>query len=339
VSQAGARGRLVRLLIGLAISAVFVVATVSRVDLVEVGVALQRVQFLGVALAIPLVFVELTLRALRWQRLLAPLTAIPVWRSAAYLAIGYFANSMLPARLGDVARAYLAGQSFGVSRLGVLGTVVVERLADGLLILGVVAVLGITVAGGGSLATTASWLVVLAAAGGAGLLVAIAYLRGSGTGRIRVGMRSLMERVLRGADALRSPSGLAVVAALTVVAFVPAVAMFSLIAAAAGLQLSLAQCALAMGGLALSTSIPAAPGSIGTYEFVGLTILSALGVDAEVALAVVLLVHLAATLPVALAGLVAAWQLHFRVSEIAQDSEPANLARDDLPGAAAPADR
>ena len=62
-----------------------------------------------------------------------------------YLAIGYFANSMLPARLGDVARAYLAGRAFGISRLAVLGTIVVERLADGLFILFVVAVLGLTV--------------------------------------------------------------------------------------------------------------------------------------------------------------------------------------------------
>jgi uncharacterized protein (TIRG00374 family) len=339
VTQAGARGRAVRLLVGLAISAVFLVATLSRVDLVEVGIALQRVDLRGVALAIPLVFLELLLRGLRWQRLLAPMAAIPVRRSAAYLAIGYFANSMLPARLGDVARAYLAGQSFGLSRLSVLGTVVVERLADGLFILGLVAVLGLTVAGGGSLATTAGWLVAIAVAGGAGLLVALAYLRSSRGGRIRSRVWSFVERMLRGAEALRSGGSLALVAALTVGAFLPAVAMFALIAGAAGIQLSIAQCALVMGALALSTAIPAAPGSIGTYEFVGLTLLTTIGVDAPVALAVVVLVHLVATLPLALAGLLAAWQLHFRMSDIARDSEPANMAQDDLPTAQASLDR
>jgi len=60
----------------------------------------------------------------------------------------------LPARLGDVARAFLAGRAFGVSRLAVLGSVVVERLADGVFILGLVVVLGLTVAGTGSLAPT-----------------------------------------------------------------------------------------------------------------------------------------------------------------------------------------
>jgi hypothetical protein len=329
VTQAQGRGRAVRLLIGVAISVLFVVLTVSRVDLVEVGAALRRVNFTGVALAIPLVFVELVLRGVRWQRLLAPLADVPVRTTSAYLAIGYFANSMLPARLGDVARAFLAGRSFGVSRLGVLGTVVVERLADGLFILAVVVVLGLAVAGGGSLAVTAVALVVLAGVGGAGFLVALAYLRRAGEGAVRTRLRSLVERVLRGAEALRSPGTVAFVGVLTAAAFATAVAMFVLIADAAGVELSPLQCALAMGGVALSTSIPAAPGSIGTYEFVGLTILTSIGVDPSVALAIVVLVHLVATLPVALAGLVAAWHLHFRVSDIAEDAEASIIGGED----------
>jgi uncharacterized protein (TIRG00374 family) len=337
--QPGARGRVVRLLIGAAISVAFVVATISRVDLVEVGHALARVNFVGVALAVFFVGLELVLRGIRWQRLLAPIAVIPVRRSVAYLAIGYFANSMLPARLGDVARAFLAGRSFGVSRLSVLGTVVVERLLDGVFILALVAVLGLNVVGGGSLATTAAWLVLIAAVGATGLVVLIALVRRAGGGAARDRIRSLLDRVLMGAAALRSPSASALVLFLTIAAFAAAVAMFAIIADAAGVELTLLQCVLAMGGLALSTSIPAAPGSIGTYEFVGLTILTALGLDPEVSLAIVVLVHLVATLPVALAGLVAAWQLHFRVSDIARDGDGSNVGDEELPGAAAAVDR
>lgn len=312
---------LLRLALGVAVSALFIVLTLSRVDLPEVIVALRQVEVGAVVVAVGLVLVELVLRALRWRRLLAPLAAVPVRRSAAYLAIGYFANSMLPARLGDLARAFLAGRSFGVSRLGVLGTVLVERLADGVFILAVVVALGVFVAGGGSLATTAVWLAGLAAVGGLVLVGGILYLR-TGSGRLRTRAWSFVERVLWGAAALRSPVSFLVVAGLTAAAFATAVATFAIIADAAGLSLTLAQAALVMGGLALSTSIPAAPGSLGTYEFVGLSILTSLGVDPEVALAVVVLVHLVATLPVALAGLLAAWRLHFRVSEIARDGAP-----------------
>lgn len=328
MNQAGGRSGAIRLLAGIGISVVFVAATVSRVDLAEVADAFRRVDFRVVAITVPLIFVELVLRGLRWRGLLAPMAPVTLGRSVAYLAIGYFANSILPARLGDLARAYLAGQSFGISRLGVLGTVVVERLSDGLFILGLVGVLGVFVAGGASLASTAGWLVLLAAVGGVGLVVAIVWLRSSREGRIRLRIRALVDRVLVGATALRSPSGAALVVGLTVVAFLPSIANFALLANAAGVQLSIAQCALVMGALALSTSIPAAPGSIGTYEFVGLTILTTIGVNAEVALALVVLIHLIVTIPLALAGLFAAWRLHFRVSEITHDAEPAVLAQD-----------
>ena len=329
IGGSGRAGAL-RLAAGIAISALFAVLTVSRVDLPEVLVALRRVELPAIVVAVGLVLVELGLRALRWQRLLVPLAAVPVTRTAQYLAIGYFANTMLPARLGDLARAFLAGRSFGVSRLGVLGTILVERLADGLFILAVVVVLGVFVAGGASLAVTAAWLVVIAVAGAAVGAAGLLYLRAGGSdGRIRGRLWALVEKVLRGAEALRSPLRLVTVFALTAAAFGTAVVTFAVIAGAAGVELSPWQAALVMGGLALSTSIPAAPGSLGTYEFVGLSIMTAIGFNPEVSLAVVVLVHLIATLPVALAGLLATWRLHFRVGEIARDAEPAGFVGDE----------
>jgi len=323
-----ARSRGLRVAAGLIVSVAFIAATIRSVNLAEVGAALGRVELAGIAVAIGFVVVEVGLRATRWELLLRPIAPIPLRRCLAYLSIGYFANSLLPARLGDLARAYLAGRAFGIGRLAVLGTIVVERLADGLFILAIVATLGLLLAGGGSLASTALWLAVLGVIGLTGLAVAVVYIRSSGGGSYRERLRSLVERVLLGAAAIRSVRGFVQTAALTAAAFASAVAGFAFIARAAGLDLSIAQCALVMGGLALSTSIPAAPGSIGTYEFVGLTIMSALGVTPEVGLAVVVLVHVVATIPPALAGLVVAWRLHFRISEIAADAEPSLVGSD-----------
>ena len=75
-----------------------------------------------------------------------------------------------------------------------------------------------------------------------------------------------------------------------------------------------------MGGLALSTAVPAAPGSLGTYEFVGTTILIGLGVPSEPALAIVVLVHVMATLPPAVVGLVMSWTLHLGPGRLAAAS-------------------
>src|SRR6185369_4603580 len=56
VNQVGGRSGAIRLLIGLAISLVFIVATVSRVDLAQVADALRRVDFRVFLIAVPLIF-------------------------------------------------------------------------------------------------------------------------------------------------------------------------------------------------------------------------------------------------------------------------------------------
>ena len=47
-----------------------------------------------------------------------------------YTYIGYLANNVLPARLGELVRSHALGEGEGISRTTVLGTVVVERIVD-----------------------------------------------------------------------------------------------------------------------------------------------------------------------------------------------------------------
>jgi glycosyltransferase 2 family protein len=331
IARFAGRGH-VRILLGLAVSACFIGVTVSRVDLDAVAAALTQVDPLGLALAPILVGIEVALRTLRWQQLLRPTRPVPFRSALSYTCIGYFANSLLPARLGDLARAYLAGGAFGIERVAVIGTILVERLADGGFILVVVAVAGIVVVGGGSFSTTALGLGVVAAVGSVALAGLVVALRRTRIQRTRIGavVADLGARLAAGTIALRSARGAITVAALTVVAFGVAVVAFAVVARSLGVALSPAQVILAMGAVALSTAIPAAPGSLGTYEFVGVAVLTSFGISPELALAAILLVHLVATLPPALAGLLVAWHLHFRIGTIADGSSGARRAIDPI---------
>jgi uncharacterized membrane protein YbhN (UPF0104 family) len=85
------------------------------------------------------------------------------------------------------------------------------------------------------------------------------------------------------------------------------------VAGSVGLSITPAQAAFAMAWIGLSTAIPAAPGSVGTYEFVGVSVLTLLGQDPASSLAAVVLLHVIGTLPVALVGLATTWVLHLRV--------------------------
>jgi len=265
-----------------------------------------------------LVLVELTIRAERWRILLHPSAPVPLRSAFAYLTIGYFANAVLPARLGDPARAYLAGRSFGISSLVTLGTIVVERVSDALTILLVVLVAGIVVAPGSQLAGSAAVLTAVAVIGlVAVVVVGIVMLRSGfldrGPGRR---MWAVVARVGEGAAVLRRPRGAALILGLTIVPFGVAVGTFGAVAGALGLPLDPVEWAFVLGVLALSTAIPAAPGSLGTYEFAGVTALGILGIGSSQALAATVLIHVIAALPPALLGLAATLILHVRVTDI-----------------------
>jgi uncharacterized protein (TIRG00374 family) len=76
------------------------------------------------------------IRALRWKVLLAPVRLDTSLRSRfAGVSIGFMANNILPARVGEFARAYALSRLEPVSATAAFGTLVVERFMDGVILL------------------------------------------------------------------------------------------------------------------------------------------------------------------------------------------------------------
>src|SRR5207237_1064968 len=75
-----------------------------------------------------------------WQRLLRPIAAVRYVPMLGYLLIGYVANNVLPARLGELIRVHYLGDREGISRASALGTVVVERVVDLVVVVAIAAV-------------------------------------------------------------------------------------------------------------------------------------------------------------------------------------------------------
>ena len=122
---------------------------------------------------------------------------------------------------------------------------------------------------------------------------------------------------------------------LTAAATVTAILVAWSVSRAVGVELSPVETVLLISTVALSLAIPAAPGSLGTYEFVGVTVLTGLGHSPEQALATILLMRIVSTVPPALAGFVSAFVLHVRPRSLVEpgkanaglltaDAEPAD---------------
>src|SRR5881628_3030083 len=95
-----------------------------------------------VGLAVALATLTFPLRAVRWRLILRDVGGArfplgPLWHAT---AIGFMANNLLPARAGEFARAYAAKQALPVRFTTALASVGVERVFDGLMLVGLLAV-------------------------------------------------------------------------------------------------------------------------------------------------------------------------------------------------------
>ena len=327
------RARAIRFLLGAAIGVALLAITIARVDLASVGAVLAGASAPGLVLALGVVFVDLGIRSLRWQILLR---ALPSGRpatfglAAGYLTIGYLANLLLPARLGDLARAYLAGATFQAGRLATLGTIMVERVSDGGTMLAIAILSSLVVAGVAAVRSLALYAAALAVAGFGALLVGWWIVTRTRVGTTSAGrvLRDLGDRLSAGTVALRSVSGAVSVGLATLAAAGTATIIAWLVTGSVGIALRPEQAVLFLSAIALSLAIPAAPGSIGTYEFVGVTVLTSLGHSPERALAAIVLMRAVGTLPPAALGVVSAWVLHIRPAVIVGTAAPAEAELD-----------
>jgi uncharacterized membrane protein YbhN (UPF0104 family) len=88
-----------------------------------------------------------------------------------------------------------------------------------------------------------------------------------------------------------------------------------------GIELSLAEAALACSGVALATIVPSGPGYVGTFELTVVTILATLGVGRDEAFAMALLVHASILLVTSAGGVIAFVRLGIG-TPMATDDEP-----------------
>jgi uncharacterized membrane protein YbhN (UPF0104 family) len=121
-----------RFWIGILISILALALAFRQVDLEGVWAALVGVNYWLLAASLLPLLLFLVLRAFRWRLLFYPQAGLRIANLIAVISIGYLLSNIFPARLGDVARAYLIGDTEEVSRTVAFSTIVAERVLDAL---------------------------------------------------------------------------------------------------------------------------------------------------------------------------------------------------------------
>lgn len=123
--------RSVRFWASFAISVVLIALFLRATHPRDLGNALQEADYRWLIPGTAVLFVAISARCVRWSVLMRPVAKMSPQRLFPYAIIGYMANNLLPARAGEVVRAYVLGDRENVSRMGTFGTIAVERLFDG----------------------------------------------------------------------------------------------------------------------------------------------------------------------------------------------------------------
>lgn len=305
------RGALLRGTIGIAVSVVAVWILLQSVDVGAAFAVLGTASPAWIVVMLLTATVDVAARGARWRALLAPIAPLPYRRVLGYTYIGYLANNVLPARLGELYRSHALGEGEGVSRTTVLGTVVVERVVDTVMVVAIaaLAVLVLSVRGIMSSAVLlglafVSLLIIVLGLG-------IAAHRLPGASRVTEiiarwpRLLELARRLREGLAVAGKPRTLAAALFFSALAWAASTGTFLAAGQAVGVELSLAQAALMTSGVALVTIIPAGPGYVGTFELTVVQIAAGFGISRDDAFALGLLVHVTILATTSIGGVIA----------------------------------
>ena len=321
--------------VGLAISVLLLWWTLHDVALREVANHMRQARPLAFLGAVALATATFPLRTIRWRYLLqrnsTVLPLVPLWHAT---AIGFMANNLLPARAGELSRAYAARRLTGVRFTAAVGSVAVERVFDGLILVGLLAV-GIawggfareTSVGGVSLARVAMvaaviFLPALLAAfwvvhwPGPALRIAHGVMERLMPRRWAARLLGILEGLLGGLDALKSPRRFVLVTAWSVVLWVVSAASYWLGFIALGLDVPPSAALLLQGLIAFGVAIPSSPGFFGPFEAVTRATLGLYGVEAVQGVSFAVAYHIAVFLPISVLGLWSLSRAHLHLADL-----------------------
>jgi uncharacterized protein (TIRG00374 family) len=305
------RGGLGRAALGIAISAIALFLVARSVDIPAAWDAMRAAQPAWLVLLVGLVCVDLVTRGLRWKVLLSPVGRVRYQDSLSSLLVGYLANNVLPARLGELVRSHDLGERSGLSKSTILGTIVVERVMDTLVVVVIAAVAIFVLSVRGIVASGVLVGLAVTALLVVGIVVGLIAHRLPGAGRAAAfvnqwpRIHGLLVRLRAGLAVTANLRVMAASLALTMVSWTCAVLGFAAAAQSVGVQPTMGQAAILAAGVNLATAIPAAPGYVGTFELAAVTIAASVGIDRESALAFAVLLHAVSLLITSLGGALA----------------------------------
>ncbi|HEX2211733.1 MAG TPA: lysylphosphatidylglycerol synthase transmembrane domain-containing protein [Longimicrobium sp.] len=284
------------------------------------------------------------IRALRWKPLLHPVAPDIAFRPRiAATSIGFAANNVFPARLGEFARAWVLARQARIPVTGAFASLVVERALDGIVLvvflLGSMALPGFPdLAPGSEVQKGVDWMVRIVAVLLAGALVLVFFPtrtvalaeRIAGAvlpAAIRRPLVDALHAFIAGLHVLRSPRLLAISVLWCVAQWAFLAMSFVLGFHAFGItEPGYLGAVFLQSLIAMAVAIPAAPGFFGVFEAASVLGLGLWGVSNARAVSFAMGFHIAGWLALTGLGAFYAARLGIRVRDLTRSEETVETA-------------
>jgi uncharacterized protein (TIRG00374 family) len=307
--------------IGVLVSIVFLWIALRGLSIAELLSVLPGLNYWWLVPGVAVYFLGVWARSWRWRYLLNPVKSIPTRQLFPVVCIGYAGNNIFPARAGEVLRAAVLKRREDVAISASLATIIVERIFDGVVMLGFVFLnlseLSSLTSGSGFIGSIRSLAI-----GGAilflGVLVVVmlaamfpkqasvsvdTIIRKIVPLRFQENAINIAERFLGGLEALRSPRDAIMVLLTSAVIWLLETLKYWFVMQAFPFEISFFALMLMNGIVNLATTIPSAPGYVGTFDAPGIALLQAYNVEKVIAVGYTLVLHAALWFPITALGL------------------------------------
>ena len=327
--------------IGIGISALFLYSALRGLRLPLVWDAMKHANYWWILPGVAIYFVGVLIRTWRWHYMLRQFKAVSIRRLFPVVCIGYAGNNIYPARAGEVIRSYVLKKNEDIPISGSLATVLVERIFDGLVMLLFVFLALPFVSG--IPPQYRSFVIVLSVIFGVSLVLFIAVAARPEwvmklyvpiadhliPAKIRPKFDHVVDRFLFGLASLQSPKDVVMIFVTSVLIWLAETMKYWFVMHAFNFSVSFLTLMLMNGIVNLFTTLPSAPGYIGTFDAPGIKVLIDVGgVDPIIATAYTLVLHAALWLPITALGVYYFFRARLHWSDFEKAAEAAEEAEE-----------
>ena len=318
---------------GIGVSLFFMALLFRKIDFQQLLAALKTMDYRYLVPAVLFTFLSYFLRAVRWKYLLIPEKNISLASLYPATIIGYMANNLLPARLGEFVRAYVLAQREGLETPSVFASLVIDRLFDGFTVMLMLLITLFTM----HLPVGMSDAETVLKAGGV-----ITFLLYCGVVAFLILLKQQTMRTLSFVGLMLKPfpqsftdrlipllgsfiagirlsaRGGHILAVLLSSLFIWTFAVLpvDMILQAFGIHLPISASMFIMVLLVFAVMVPASPGFIGTYHYACFKGLSAFGIADSTSISIALIIHGISFFPVTIAGFYHLWSSKLRLNSL-----------------------